>query len=94
MKFKSGSLTFGTTIIKTDEYVMLAKIMTESGQTVPQAALQLEALDNMLVLIRIKSMLNAMRITPKGRIRKDSDFLSLIDKRMGQLVTDLNQLQS
>ena len=89
---KSGSLTFGTTIIKTNEYVDLAKIAVKNGSSVTIAALEIEALDDLLVLIRQRSMLNAMRKTATGRIRKNSDFLSLVDKRVDRLLTDIQAL--
>lgn len=88
----SGSVTFGTRIVKTDEYVLLAKVMKDDNMSVEETALHIEAIDDMLVLQRNRSMLNTMRRTPTGRIRKDSDFLSILDRRVGILVKDLKAI--
>lgn len=83
-----GSEVFGTTQIKTDEYVLLAKTIIENGSTVEHAALDISAIDDMLSMLRIECIVNSQRYTEKGKIRKNSSLLDMMSNRIDQLILE------
>jgi hypothetical protein len=87
-----GSVTFGTSNIRTDEYVMMAKVMVSNGETVEAAALTLSAWDDILGIIRIRAIILGQQFTAKGRLRKDSTLSALIDKRIDLLCDELKRV--
>lgn len=89
----SGSPTFGTTNVKTDEYIILAKTMVANGTPIEQAALDIAAIDDMLSLLKVSQIIRVNRFTKSGKIRKDASLMDLIDKRVDQLLEDSKQLQ-
>lgn len=91
----SGSETFGTSVIKTDEYVLIAKTMIDNGGSLEQTALEIEFLDDLLALQRMRPVVTSAinRYTASGRIRRDSAMNDLINKRLDQLITDLKALK-
>lgn len=91
----SGSETFGTSVIKTDEYVLIAKTMMENEGSLEQTALEIEFLDDLLALQRMRPVVTSAinRYTASGRIRRDSDMSDLINKRLDQLITDLKAIK-
>lgn len=90
---KSGSEIFGTEIVKTDEYILLAQVMVRNGETVEEAALSISAIDDMLSVLRASSLITARRFTPTGRIRKNSSVLDILDGRIGKLCEEISALK-
>lgn len=91
----SGSETFGTSVIKADEYVLIAKTMIDNGGSLEQTALEIEFLDDLLALQRMRPVVTSAinRYTASGRIRRDSGMTDLINKRLDQLITDLKAIK-
>lgn len=88
-KRHAGSVTFGTNIVKTDEYILLAETMVENGSSIQQAALEIEAIDDMLRIHRMELIINYNRFTKTGRMRKNVSLLDLLDGRVNNLIDDL-----
>jgi len=86
---KLGSKLFGTTNVKTEEYLLLAEIMTENGQSLIDADITIKFIDDVLALKKIELIINGQKYTPRGRLRKNSSLLDIIDGRLNQLVSDL-----
>ena len=84
MKKKLGSEIFGTAEIKTDEYILAAKVITGNGASVEQAALEIEMYDDVLQMIRMRMIIVGHSFTKTGRTRKDADLLSMIERRYDQ----------
>ena len=90
---RTGSETFGTKHIKTDDYIMAAKVIVSNGGTAQQAALELEAWDDILGLLSIRSIVLGQSFTKTGRLRKDRTTQALIEGRINLLVDDLKALE-
>jgi len=90
-KNKLGSEIFQTEQIKTDEYVMLCKTMLNNGSTIETATLEIEAIDDMLSILKIRSIINTQRYTAKGRIRKDVSVREMINTRIDKLLEEIKQ---
>lgn len=86
-----GSATFGTSIIKTDEYVLLAQTMVENGQTVESAAKDIEMLDDLLAMQQYTIINAQMRRTSTGKLRKNSSILDMYENRVNHRVEQDNQ---
>ncbi|MCZ8021186.1 MAG: hypothetical protein O9302_00210 [Cyclobacteriaceae bacterium] len=84
-----GSEIFGTTSIRTDEYIMLAKTIVENGSTTEEASLEIQAIDDMLSMAKIRPIINAQRFTASGRLRKDVSLREMISQRIDLLIADL-----
>lgn len=89
---KLGSDIFGTTQIRTDEYILLAQIKVENGTSVAAAAAEISAVDDMLRMQRIGCIIQKHRFTATGKIRKNASLLDLIDNRVGMLVGELKEI--
>jgi hypothetical protein len=92
-KYILGSEVFGTTQIKTDEYIMLAKVMVENGSPLEQADAEIHAIDDMLSMQKISSIINSRRFTSSGRIRKDSRLSDMISNRLDKLLIELKEME-
>ncbi len=77
-----GSEIFGTSIIKMDEYVVMAKVMRDSGMTTEEIDKDITLIDDCLQLLRSSSVLMSMRRTSKGYLRKNSGLSDIIEKRL------------
>lgn len=86
-----GSELFGTTVIRADEYVLLAQVMKENGSTPEQIVLDIEAIDDLLQLQRVRTLLVPLQFTRTGRLRKDYTFSSIVERRIEKLVEDLER---
>lgn len=89
----TGSSLFGTSNVRTDEYVLIAKVCVDNGSTIEQAAIEIEAIDDMLGILKMQSLFNWQRFTPTGRRRKNSDLTYALDGRIDKLVQDLKNLE-
>lgn len=90
----TGSAIFGTSNVRTDEYVLLAKVSIDNGATIEQAALEIEAIDDMLGILKMQSLSNWQRFTKTGRKRKNAGLLHVLDGRIDKLVDDLKTLSN
>jgi hypothetical protein len=89
-----GSATFGTTQVKTDEYVMLAKTIVENGSSLEQADIEIRAIDDMLSMQQINPIIQANRFTPTGRIRKNNNLSDMISLRIDKLMDELKEVNA
>ena len=87
----TGSELFGTQVMKADEYVMMAEVMVQNGSSMEQAALELEALDDMLQMQQMRLVILKNARTEKGRMRRDAMLMDFIDRRLDVLVDELKQ---
>jgi len=92
--YKSGSETFGTTNIKTDEYVLMAQVMKENGSTVQEIALDIECMDELLSIQKAQLIIAGQMRTKTGKLRKNSSMLDIMDGRLDQLVNEHRQLKN
>jgi hypothetical protein len=88
---KLGSVTFGTHVIKTDEFIIAAKVITKNGGSVKQADLEIRAIDDCLSFLRMWPIIQAQRFTKTGRIRKDGSLQDFISRRYDQLIEELHK---
>jgi hypothetical protein len=89
-----GSDIFGTTQIRTDEYILLAQIKVDNGTSVAAAAAEISAIDDMLSMQRIGCIIQKHRFTATGKIRKNASLSDLIDNRVGMLVEELKEINT
>lgn len=92
MRTTTGSDLFGTSVMKTDEYITMAQVMVENGSSIEQAAVELDALDDMLNLQRMRLIIIKNARTEKGRMRRDATLMDMIERRLDVLVYELKQL--
>lgn len=90
---KTGSETFGTEVIKTDEYVMLAEVIVNNGGSVEQASLEIQAIDDLLRIHRMDSISRTQRRTPTGRIRPRTSTRELMEGRIEVLAEELQAIK-
>ena len=84
-----GSQTFGTSTIRTDEYVMLAKIKVQDNIPTNEIRLEMELLDDLLSIQRIQSIARAKSYTATGRQRKNASLTEMINTRLNQHLENL-----
>ncbi len=80
----NGSDIFDTVNIKTDEYILLAKVGIENGSTVEQADKDIRLIDDLLQLQKVQIIISGNRRTVTGRLRKDSAMLDFMERRIEQ----------
>jgi len=86
---RTKSNLFNTQNISTDEYILLAKVWKENGTKIEDIPLELDAIDDMLSILKMRSIIKMQTYTKTGRKRKDADLSSLISARIGQLMEEL-----
>jgi hypothetical protein len=86
---RTKSNLFNTQNISTDEYILLAKVWKENGTKIEDIPLELDAIDDMLSILKMRSIIKMQTYTKTGRKRKDADLSSLISARIGQLIEEL-----
>jgi hypothetical protein len=89
-----GSTLFETTEMRTDEVILMAKIMKADGMDAEEIMLNVHAIDDMLVLQKMESIGRAMSRTPTGRLRKNYLLREQIENRMWKLIEDTKELNS
>ncbi|CAB4138957.1 hypothetical protein UFOVP350_31 [uncultured Caudovirales phage] len=89
---QSGSELFGTAVMKSEEYVMMAEVMVENGYSVEQAALEIAALDDMLHMQRMRLVIIKNARTQKGFMRSDATLRDFMNRRLDVLVEELKQV--
>ena len=55
-----GSATFGTSVIKTDEFVLLGKVMQKEGLTPAQTVAHIECIDDLLLTAKLTNLFNCI----------------------------------
>lgn len=88
MSKRQGSEIFNTNNIRTDEYVLLAKVITGNGSTPEEAVKDLELLDDLLALQKIELIINGQKYTSTGRLRRNSGLLDLMEGRIEQMINE------
>jgi len=88
-----GSEMFGTTQIKTDEYILLAQTIVANGGTVKQAAIEINSIDEMLSIQRIAIIVQTHRFTATGRVRKNASLADMLSSRIDQQLKELKELE-
>ena len=88
---KRGSDVFETSNVSTDEYVLLAKTMVGNGSSIQVADIEIRAIDDMLGLLKMRPLINKMRYTSTGRMRKDASLSDLLGNRIEKLIVDLKE---
>lgn len=92
----SGSEMFGTTIVRTDEYVLMAGVMkaNDPNASANVVAAELSFLDDCLSMRRMFATYGKRKdnlFTPGGRLRKNSTYMDAINSRLDLLIKELNQ---
>ena len=85
---EKGSSTFGTAIMNTEEYLLMAQTMKENGSPVKQIAADIELLDDLLQLQRVRVIGRAVMFTKSGRLRKDNTLQGMINNRLDRYIQD------
>ena len=85
-----GSALFGTSFITTEEYILMGKVKKAAGASTEEIAIEIEAMDDIISLMRSEAIIRARRFTPTGRIRKDSALGDLINNRIDLMIDELN----
>lgn len=86
---RTKSNLFNTQNISTDKYILLAKVWKENGTKTEDIPLELDAIDDMLSILKMRSIIKMQTYTKTGKKRKDADLSSLISARIGQLIEEL-----
>lgn len=73
---------FGTAVMKTDECVLMASAMKANGSTNEEILADMELLDDLLSIQRIRVIGRAVMYTNSGRVRKDTTMQGMIDNRL------------
>lgn len=89
---KIGSDIFNTDVVKTNEYVIFAKVMQRENVPVPIIAARIKAIDRMLLMQR-QGMLNSMHMyTRARRKRKNVGLMFHLEKIVEELVIEENEI--
>jgi hypothetical protein len=79
----TGSITFGTSIMKTDEVVLFAKACMKEGMIDPEEINRdLHFVDECLQLSRVRYFSRAVNRTAAGNLRKDANLQGLLMNRL------------
>lgn len=89
---QTGSDIFGTSIINTEEYLLMAKTITEDGSSAERAILEIDCIDDMLNMQRMSSIYRTQRFTVTGKLRKNSSIQDFLNNRIGVLLEDTKKL--
>lgn len=89
-----GSQTFNTNIVRTDEYLMMAKTMVNDGLKTDEAVLFIDAIDQMLCLQRTQIFSKAVRYTSTGAVRKNSFLINNYSNVIDDLANNLKELNN
>jgi hypothetical protein len=87
-EYSVGSEVFGTNVIKTDEFVLMAKVMRENGSTDQELMDDMELIDDLLSIQRMRCIGKIVRYTAGGRIRRDTTMSGMIDKRLNRYLEE------
>lgn len=85
-----GSELFGTSVVKSEEYVLLAKTMATNGSSVQEIKKDIEFLDDCLTMSRMVSVIGRAKTlthTKNGNMRKKTALTDFINSRLDQMVS-------
>lgn len=86
---RAGSETFGTSVMKTDEVLLMAKCAISEGIPKEEVMAHIECMDDMLSIGRMAPIIVSQAKTATGRIRKNSSYMSMLERRIDTLVQEL-----
>lgn len=84
-----GSDRFNTSIVREEEYLLLAEVMSENGSDVPTIVHDISFIDDCLTMRRMVHTIGrtkAVTHTKTGLLRKDTGYQSFINNRLNQLI--------
>ena len=84
----TGSPEFGTSVMRTDECILMAQVMRENGMTPEQSALDMECIDDLLAIQRMESIIRQQRFTKTGKLRKNASLEDLLSNRIDVLIKE------
>jgi hypothetical protein len=90
---RAGSLTFGTTTMRTEDVVLYAKCAMSEGIAKEDVMAYVQATDDMLSIGRMSPIIISQSRTQTGRLRKNSTYRSMLERRIEQLVSELKQTE-
>jgi len=73
---------------------MMAESIVENGSTVAQAALDIQAIDDMLVMQKVDAITRSQRFTATGRLRKNATLMDFINERLDKLIEERKNLKN
>lgn len=79
---KSGSDVFGTSVMKTEECVILVQAMNKNGSDKEQILADMELIDDLLSIQKMRVISRVVMFTKGGKIRKDFTMQGMIDNRL------------
>jgi len=88
---RAGSETFGTSVMKTDEVILMAKCAIAEGLAKEEVMAYIECIDDMLSIARMAPIIVSQSRTATGRIRKNSSYMSMLERRVDTLVQELKK---
>lgn len=83
-----GSITFGTNVMNTEEYILMAKVISENEPNAEKIADQITLIDDLLTINRASGLMLFNRFTKTGRRRKNTTVNELIEKRISMFLDE------
>lgn len=91
-----GSVLFDTEVVRTDEYLLMAKVMTDAGDSLEVAAAQISFIDDCMAMrrsVEVVGRIKGVRFTEKGTLRKGFRFTDFVNNRLDQLMDELKSIE-
>lgn len=76
--------------MRTDECVLFAKVAAENGSPVEEIYDDIHLIDDMLKIMKLRSIARVMSKTASGRIRKDHNLTTLLSNRIQAHIDEKN----
>lgn len=92
-----GSALFDTKVVRSDEYVLMAKVMTDAGDSLEAAAAQISFIDDCMAMrktVEVVGKVKGLRFTQSGALRKGFKFGDFINNRLDQLLDELKFIEA
>lgn len=92
-----GSVLFDTEVVRTDEYLLMAKVMTDAGDSLEVAAAQISFIDDCMAMrktIEVVGRVKGLRFTKSGALRKGFRYTDFINNRLDKLLDELDVINS
>jgi hypothetical protein len=91
---RAGSLTFGTTTMRTEDVVLYAKCAISEGMAKEEVMAYVQATDDMLSIGRMSPIIISQSRTQTGRLRKNSTYRAMLERRIEELVSELKEIEA
>lgn len=91
-----GSALFETKVVRSDEYLLMAKVMTDAGDSLEVAAAQISFIDDCMAMrktVEVVGRVKGLRYTQSGALRKGFKFGDFISNRLDQLMDELKSIE-